>query len=346
MKKLLVLSLAVVMVVAFTLPASAFESVFGGYWRTRMVTQQNFNGEDDSAADLSRVDTRTRLYYTAVLNDNLKFVNQFEFDAVWGDTGYGDFGGDGISVEVRHTYIDATVGMIRATVGAQPLSYMRGFIFADTASGAVLSTKFGDTLVPFAWFKANEGGVDFNSRDTDVFALYPVFNFGESFSLNPFVIYGYSKQGDDPAAGVRNQLSSYGENYDDTGTATRIAPDDGIGVYWIGANVDATLGSFNLWFSGAYQGGNLDFDAGQDYDVKAFFVAGGANVPIGPVSLTARVSMPAVMMMLTTAMRKPFSASVAVAPVGPTTGLRSWATGFLTNKYRQAQRLTSVTCGR
>jgi hypothetical protein len=285
MKKLLVLSLAVVMVVAFTLPASAFESVFGGYWRTRMVTQQNFNGEDDSAADLSRVDTRTRLYYTAVLNDNLKFVNQFEFDAVWGDTGYGDFGGDGISIEVRHTYIDATVGMIRATVGAQPLDFSKGFIFSDTASGAVLSTKFGDTLVPFAWFKANEGGVDFNSRDADVFALYPVFNFGESFSLNPFFIYGYSKQGDDPGVGVRNQLSTYGENYDDTGTGTRIAPDDGLGVYWIGANADATLGSFNLWFSGAYQGGNLDFDGAKDYDVKAFFVAGGANVPLGPASL-------------------------------------------------------------
>ena len=166
---------------------------------------------------------------------------------------------------------------------------MRGFIFADTASGAVLSTKFGDTLVPFAWFKANEGGVDFNSRDTDVFALYPVFNFGESFSLNPFVIYGYSKQGDDPAAGVRNQLSTYGENYDDTGTATRIAPDDGLGVYWIGANVDASLGAFNLWFSGAYQGGNLDFDAGQDYDVKAYLVALGANVPLGPASLHSQI---------------------------------------------------------
>jgi hypothetical protein len=279
MKKLLVLSLAVVMVLAFTLPASAFESVFGGYWRTRMVTQQNFNGEDDSEEDLSQVDTRTRLYYTAVLNDNLKFVNQFEFDAVWGGQGtYGDFGGDAVAIEVRHSYIDATVGAIRATVGAQPLDFAKGFIFSDTASGAVLSTKFGDTLVPFAWFKANEGGTNFNSRDADVFALYPVFKFGDSFSLNPFLIYGYSKQGDEVGVGVRGQMSTYGEN----GIAP---PDDGIGVYWIGANADATLGSFNLWFSGAYQGGNLDYDDASDIDVKAFFVAGGANVPLGPASL-------------------------------------------------------------
>jgi hypothetical protein len=47
MKKLLVLSLAVVMVLAFTLPASALENVFGGYWRTRFIHQENFQGNDD-----------------------------------------------------------------------------------------------------------------------------------------------------------------------------------------------------------------------------------------------------------------------------------------------------------
>ena len=288
MKKLLVLSLAVVMVVAFTLPASAFESVFGGYWRTRMVTQQNFQGDSDlgrdradalgAPGDLSRVDTRTRLYYTAVLNDNLKFVNQFEFDAVWGDTGYGDFGADGVSIEVRASYIDATVGAFRATIGAQPLDFSRGFIFSDIASGIVLSTKFGDVLLPVAWFRANEGGVDSNANDTDIFALYPVFKFGDSWSVNPFLIYGYSKQGD-RGVGVRNQLSTYGAN----GLAA--TPDDGTGVYWIGANVDATLGAFNLWFSGAYEGGTLDYDAADDIDVAAYFLAGGVSVPLGPANL-------------------------------------------------------------
>ena len=108
MKKLLVLGLAVVLVVAFTLPASAFESVFGGYGRTRAFAQGKFSGEDGGnnfvdnpdfpgvgenrripvpQNDVSRTDTRTRLYYTAILNDNLKFVNRFEFDAVFGDTG-------------------------------------------------------------------------------------------------------------------------------------------------------------------------------------------------------------------------------------------------------------------
>ena len=43
MKKTLVFVLAVLLVVAFTVPASAFESVFGGYWRTRIFTQKNFS---------------------------------------------------------------------------------------------------------------------------------------------------------------------------------------------------------------------------------------------------------------------------------------------------------------
>ena len=211
MKKLLVLSLAVVMVVAFTLPASAFESVFGGYWRTRAFTQQSFSGSDEGDTDLSRVDTRTRLYYTAVLNDNLKFINQFEMDANWGTGGsqYGDIGADGIAVEVRSSYIDTNMGAIRMTLGVQSLELGRGHIISDQMAGVVLSTKMGDNLIPFTWFKVNEGGTGLNSEDSDVFALYPVFNFGENFSLNPFVAYGYSKDG---IPGGANDFSTYGAN--------------------------------------------------------------------------------------------------------------------------------------
>jgi hypothetical protein len=286
MKKLLVLSLAVVMVVAFTLPASAFESVFGGYWRTRAVTQQNFAGDKDLSRadgndDRSQVDTRTRLYYTAVLNDNLKFVNQFEFDAVWGTGGaqYGDIGGDGIAVEVRHSYIDATMGAIRMTLGAQPIELGRGQIISDTASGVVLSTKLGDHLIPFTWFKVNEGGVATNSEDSDVFALYPVFNFGDNFSLNPFLAYGYSRDGD---RGAANAFSTYGAN---ANTDPDFAVDDGIGVYWIGANMDATFGSLNLWATAIYVGGELESQDARDVDVKAYTAMVGANMPLGPASL-------------------------------------------------------------
>jgi hypothetical protein len=297
MKKLLVLSLAVVMVVAFTLPASAFESVFGGYWRTRAFTQQNFSGDEDRRGpnstsntgrnDLSRTDTRTRLYYTAILNDNLKLINQFEFNAVWGDADGGDIGADGDTMRIRSSHIDATMGAVRMTLGIQPLELGRGQIISDQMSGVVLSTKMGDHLIPFTWFKVNEGGTALNSEDSDVFALYPVFNFGENFSLNPFVAYGYSRDGD---RGAANAFSTYGANAG-TGPGTEdpatpdFAVDDGINVYWVGANADMTFGSWNLWATAIYVGGELESEDTGDVDVKAWTAAVGASVPLGPASL-------------------------------------------------------------
>jgi hypothetical protein len=283
MKKLLVLGLAVVMVVAFTLPASAFESVFGGYWRTRAYINENFAGNDDvgSPSDNgdARVDTRTRLYYTAILNDNLKLVNKFEMDATWGGGGgrfgdYGDFGADAVAIEVKETYADFTVGPVRAKVGAHDALFARGFIFADEFSGATVSMKFGDVLIPFTWMKALEGGINSNSLDEDIFALYPVFNIGDSFTLNPFVIYAYSDSGG-------GTTSTLGENQE-----TVVDP-DGQSIYWLGANADATFGSFSLWGTFIYLGGDIDDAAvaSQDLDVSAWLAAVGASVPLGPASL-------------------------------------------------------------
>ena len=277
MKKLLVLSLAVVMVIAFTLPASAFESVFGGYWRTRFITEQRFSGEDDSSQDLSQVDTRTRLYYTAVLNDNLKLINKFEWNNNYGSGPGGDYGADGTGIlRIKQSYVDANIGPMRAKIGQFDVTYARGFIYADEQSGVTLSFKAGDVLVPFSWTKGNEGGTDNNADDVDIFGLYPVFQFGESFSLNPFVIYGYSSEG-----GTGDSLSTWGAN----GITWSI--DDGTSVYWVGANADFTLGPAALWLTGVYQGGTLDTNVvGQeDLDVKAYLVAGGVSMPLGPAEI-------------------------------------------------------------
>ncbi len=286
MKKLLVLSLAVVMVVAFTLPASAFESVFGGYWRTRFITEQNFSGKKDnssedpgSVGDLSQVDTRTRLYYTAVLNDNLKLINKFEWNNTYGSGPGGDYGADGTGIfRIKQSYVDANIGPMRAKIGQFDVTYARGFIYADEQSGVTLSFKIGDVLVPFSWTKGNEGGQDNNSNDVDILGLYPVFNFGEAFSLNPFVIYGYSKN----SRGA-DSLSTYGAN----GDLVANNVNDGVSVYWVGANVDATLGSVALWGTAVYQGGTLDTQTAglDDADVKAWLAAAGASMALGPVEL-------------------------------------------------------------
>ena len=282
MKKLLVLGLAVVMVVAFTLPASAFESVFGGYWRTRAFINENFLGDDDfgnpSDAGISRIDTRTRLYYTAILNDNVKLVNKFEMDATWGNGGvsYGDFGADGIAVEVKQSYVDANIGPVRAKIGVHDVLWARGFIYADEFAGATVSFKAGEVLVPFTYMKGFEGGTQKQSLDQEIFGLYPVFNFGDAFTLNPFVLYLYSNNGGP------GQFT-FGQNAANLAGVTF----DGLSVYWLGVNADATLGSFNLWGTAIYLGGDIDNATvgGQDVDVKAWLAAVGASVPLGPASL-------------------------------------------------------------
>ena len=286
MKKALILGFAALLVVAFTLPASAFESVFGGYWRTRAFSQQKFSGLDDSDGDLSRVDTRTRLFYTAIFNDNLRLVNQFEFNANWGDSNGGDFGADGDTVRVRASFVDATMGPIRATIGIQPWQQGRGHITSDQASGAVLSTKWGNHLIPFAWMRINEGGTANNSEDIDVFALYPVFNIGDNISINPFINYVYSKDGQRNGA---NQWTTYGQN-----SLLDFSNDDGISAYYIGVNADATLGSFNLYFTGIYLGGEIESTSSinafgsSKVDLKAYVLNAGMNVPVGPASLHAQ----------------------------------------------------------
>ncbi len=153
MKKLLVFSMAAMLVAAFCLPASALENVFGGYWRTRGFTQNNFDGQDTETQDLSRVDTRTRLYYDAILNDNLKFVNKFEFNAVWGDGGYGDIGTDGLDVLVKHSYADFNTGPVNHKLGAQGAVFQRGFVFDDDFAGYVGTWKLENMWFRGTWIK-------------------------------------------------------------------------------------------------------------------------------------------------------------------------------------------------
>jgi hypothetical protein len=284
MKKLLVFSLAVVLVFAFTLPAAAFESQFGGYWRTRGVIRSDFDGDGTNARDISKVDTRTRLYYTALLNDNLKFVNKFEFDTAWGqnDGGgnlaglntYGDFGADGQVVEVKESYASFNLGPTAWNVGIHAFGLARGFIYADEAAGVTVAYKNEMFTVPFMWFRGWEGGDDDNDQDVDVLALNPVFTAAESWSINPFVVWLYS---DDATAAVAAGTSSA------TGLEALGAVEDA-SVFWIGVNVDGQLGPAAVWGTGIYQGGTAD-TAAVDFDISAYLFALGANVPVGPAGI-------------------------------------------------------------
>jgi hypothetical protein len=278
MKKFAIISLAALLVVAFTMPAAAFESIFGGYWRTRAYHNQDFNGNDDldDAGDRSLVDTRTRLYYTAKFSDNFKFVNKFEMDAIWGDkdtNGYGDIGADGVKVEVKNSYADFDMGPVNYKIGVQGFILARGFLADDDFAGALVTYSNDMMGLPVFWFKAYEGGDDNNTADTDIFGIAPSFSMGDSLTLKPYLVYWMS-----------DNLQDYQER-GGTNLPATADPMDDADVFFAGLDLDWNLDVASLYFTGIYQWGTIDFRPNGDTDIAAYLLAGGASMNMGPAEL-------------------------------------------------------------
>ena len=275
MKKFTILALAAVLVVAFTVPVMAMEYNFGGYWRTRAWTMQNFTGEDRTELkDVTAVDTRTRLYFTAVFNENLKFVNKFEFDAVWGDSPvntYADIGADGKHIEIKNSYADFNMGPVNAKVGVQGATLGRGFLFADDFGGAVVTFKGPGFAVPLIWIKSWEGSqyndrLGHNNKDVDYYAISPSFSVGDMLTINPFALYANS-----------TNARGWGKT----------AAYDNLDVFYGGLNLDANFGMASVWFTGIYQGGEgeLAASANDTVDFSAYLAAGGFGLNFGAVGV-------------------------------------------------------------
>jgi len=265
MRKLLVLLAAVALVVAFTVPATAFESEFGGYWRTRAFMHTNFSGDDTESADQTAVDTRTRLYYTAKFSDNLKFVNKFEMDAVWGgeedpakawDSQYGDIGTDGVRVEVKNSYADFNLGAFNFKVGAHAAWLGRGFWYDDDHMGITATYKGNGVTIPIYWIKAEEGGKgkDANDDDIDYYVVAPSFKLGIG-KVQPWLALEQSKGSDLAATNI-------------------------------GLDADVKFGSVAVWFSAILQGG----DEAKDVCREGQLLAVGFKMPMGTVGIHGSVN--------------------------------------------------------
>ena len=299
MKKFTILALAAVLVVAFTVPVMAMEYNFGGYWRTRAWTQQNFTGEDRTELeDVTAVDTRTRLYFTAVFNENLKFVNKFEFDAVWGDTNdpgkntYADIGADGKHVEIKNSYADFTMGPVNAKVGVQGATLARGFLFSDDFAGAVVTFKGPGFAVPLIWIKSYEGSeygsvindkyvgrLGHNNKDVDYYAISPSFSVGDMLTINPFAMYANSTN-------ARGWRKTNDFDLDGDPSTTGIAFDN-LDVYYGGINLDANFGMASFWLTGIYQGGEGEIadTNNSTVDFAAYLGAAGFGLDFGAVGV-------------------------------------------------------------
>jgi hypothetical protein len=267
MKKIIASAVGLMLVggVAVT-AASAVESQFGGYNRTRIFVQDNFDGQD--SASYSRSDNRTRLYYTAKFSDDFKFVNKFEFNSVWGDTNGGDIGADGDTFRVKNSYVDFTLGMINTKIGIQGATISRGFIFADDFSGAVVTADFGMVKLPILYAQVqnedvNSAGttwvIDQDSvapggalvekatgftGDSHILSIMPTFKIGDNVTLTPHGTY-------------------YNITSEDTD------------IYYLGLDAEMKFDAVSAWFTGIYNGGQL-----KDVDVDAFLLAAGVDAGI------------------------------------------------------------------
>jgi hypothetical protein len=302
MKKLTIFALAAVLVLAFSMPAAALENIFGGYWRTRAVSQQNFSGKQETATattnpgqDLQRVDTRTRLYWTAAINDKLKFVNKFEMDAVWGNNtaynqvDYGRIGADSVNIEVKNSYMEVVGGGLWR-VGTQPQYLARGFLFDDDAASLLYLYPAETWSIAGVWVKAVEGGTgkDANKADVDALVITPTFHIGETFKINPYWLYQMSDNGAG-IGGTQYRLHSNGGG--PVGAPVPLGASLGeIAWHTIGLDVDVKLKMVDLWGTFIMQTGDAEVGAvnGPKVDFSGYMGAIGASGNIGPVSLWGR----------------------------------------------------------
>jgi len=245
MKKIIAAAAGLLMVGTMVTSASAFESKFGGYWRTRMIYAENMLGTDTGS--LAYVDTRTRLYYTAIFNENFKFVNKFEFNNTWGDQVGGDVGADGMGIwRIKNSYADFKLGPAAVKVGTQGATIARGFLFSDDFSGIVAALSAGDAVtLPFAWVKVEDEDKGGSTFDRDYYVAMPIIKVSDAVTLNPYVVYDKGE----------------GEDWDN---------------WYAGMDVDVKMDAFSAWGTGIYEGGTI-----QNIDTSAFLVAGGASA--GPV---------------------------------------------------------------
>ncbi|MFH0783250.1 MAG: hypothetical protein V2B20_15050 [Pseudomonadota bacterium] len=289
MKKIIASAVGLMLAGGIVTTASAVETQFGGYWRTRFTHEDNFSGKDTASVDY--VDTRTRLYLTAKFSDDFKFVNKFEINNGWGDntktqtakiqTGTklnadgttspvyttgdvssaglgsgGDLGADGKgNIRLKNSYADFNMGpMVNAKVGIQPFKVARGFIINDDASGVILTGKFGMVTVPLVWMNlSNEETYPGDTAD--------VANMDQNIWAALVSVK------------INDNMSVTPYFVYHTLTASETLEDSK--NWYLGADADLKFGSVSLWGTGIYNGGDFN-----NQDNKGYLGALGVDAGI------------------------------------------------------------------
>jgi hypothetical protein len=218
------------------------------------------------------------LYYTAVLHENLKLVNQFEFDAIWGanpkDNSYGDIGADAVAIEVKNTYADFNVGAFNFKVGTQGARKLgKGILFADDNTGILATYKGAGFTLPIYYFRQYEGyqGKDQDDFDADFYAIAPTFKAG-SFKIQPILAYFTTN--------------------DYSGLNWRLGNVKDLDITYLGVEASGKAGPASVWVTLLYETGDCtDIATLIDYDMKGYAAHAGGNMKFGPGDIHAEILM-------------------------------------------------------
>ena len=203
-----------------------------------------------------------RLRFEVGTTDGLaKFVYGLEFGAVnWGnkDKGFG-LSGDGINQETRFGYIQFAlpkVGGNYVRIGLQPTK-INQWVWTETAPGITYHGRFGTLKYLLGWYRGEDDKKEFirfdNERQNDYYVGKVEGNVAHGLKLGAFVIY--ADQGAEKAVGG----DIYNGHYYYTGLTGKGKSGD-------------IFGNFDL----IYQGGEIDFEAGNidDLDRSAYLLNG------------------------------------------------------------------------
>ena len=178
-KKLMVVAAGTALTAGMAVPAMALENEFHGSMAVR-ATNANYNtgatgylfgntNVSDSATTKNWVEQRTRLFYSAKANDNLKLVTGFEIDSTWGKSSYvvgrgndgGALGADSVNLETKWIYLDfnepATGANFKAGLQGLNDAY-KGIVVGGgaDAAGLLVGKAFGPVSTTVGWFRLDD----------------------------------------------------------------------------------------------------------------------------------------------------------------------------------------------
>jgi hypothetical protein len=310
MKKYLVMMVAVLTALAIAVPAfAALEVKYGGLFRTRIQSNDNFtDGSDDTDDNQNYFDQRLRWFMNFIASENLQLVTGFEVDTLWGDSRRTVFpatvtngvGGpkvltghrDTVSIEVKHAYIDFTIPQteLRAKAGLQPVALMRGWIVDEDFTGILASTKFDPISIVLGYI--SEINDDVTTEDENVDDFFGAIGYAQGpFKADLAVFYQYAHDQAEAQANVINPRTVSLAN-----PATAFLPvgnslyGDDNNLVDIGLNLAYKHEWFDVFLMYVQNLGSFDDNGvgrnGKSVDFGGFMVEGGGNIYWGDFTFT------------------------------------------------------------